>query len=129
MTDPTFSDDAGLQGDAGDLGRHILVKSERGREAVASVGGDQGMRHGSDPTPAPPRRLRIRRDADRRSEPYPRPGPDPGRPPGGGNILTQRLGPLAAWAWLVILTVIVGGVAGGTMLLGMYGPQTTGATR
>lgn len=30
---------------------------------------------------------------------------------GGGNILTQRLGPLATWVWLLILTLVVGGLA------------------
>lgn len=27
---------------------------------------------------------------------------------GGGNILTQRLGPLATWVWLLIATVVIG---------------------
>lgn len=30
------------------------------------------------------------------------------RPRGGGNMLTQKLGPLATWVWLLIATVIVG---------------------
>jgi LysM domain len=30
---------------------------------------------------------------------------------GGGNILTQRLGPLATWVWLLIATLVVGAVA------------------
>jgi hypothetical protein len=33
------------------------------------------------------------------------PGPAPG---GGGNLLTQKLGPLATWVWLLIGTVLVG---------------------
>lgn len=32
-----------------------------------------------------------------------------GRPPAdGGNLLTQRLGPLATWVWLIIGTVLIG---------------------
>jgi hypothetical protein len=31
-------------------------------------------------------------------------------PPGGGNVLTQKFGPLALWAWLVILTAIALGL-------------------
>lgn len=30
-----------------------------------------------------------------------------GRPPGGGNILTQRVGPLATWVWLLIGTLLI----------------------
>jgi len=37
--------------------------------------------------------------------------PQPSRPAGGGNILTQRLGPLATWVWLLIGTLIVGAIA------------------
>lgn len=32
-------------------------------------------------------------------------------PAGGGSILTQRLGPLATWVWLLIATLLVGGLA------------------
>jgi nucleoid-associated protein YgaU len=37
--------------------------------------------------------------------------PQPSRPSGGGNILTQRLGPLATWVWLLIGTLLVGAIA------------------
>lgn len=37
--------------------------------------------------------------------------PPAGRPAGGGNILTQKMGPLSTWVWLLIVTVIVGGIA------------------
>src|SRR3954451_3766288 len=36
-----------------------------GRDGVATVGGDQRVRHRADSAPTPPRRLRVRRDADR----------------------------------------------------------------
>jgi LysM repeat protein len=39
------------------------------------------------------------------------PAPAPGRPAGGGSLLTQRMGPLATWVWLVILTVVIAGIA------------------
>lgn len=32
-------------------------------------------------------------------------------PRGGGNMLTAKLGPLATWVWLLIGTVVVGGIA------------------
>src|SRR5205823_14376276 len=37
----------------------------RGEDGVTGVGRDQPVRHRADPSPSPPRRLRVRRDADR----------------------------------------------------------------
>ena len=40
----------------------------RRQDGVAAVGSDEGVRHGADAAAAPPRRLRVRGDADLRSE-------------------------------------------------------------
>lgn len=37
--------------------------------------------------------------------------PPPGEDTGGGNALTQRLGPLATWVWLLIITLAILGYA------------------
>jgi LysM repeat protein len=34
--------------------------------------------------------------------------PAPEKRSGGGNLLTQRLGPLATWVWLLIATLLIG---------------------
>ena len=46
------------------VGIGVLGELRRGEHRVAAVGGDQRVRHGADAPSAPPRRLRVGRDAD-----------------------------------------------------------------